>query len=63
MPTRLGDPEPGDPMRVIITDVPGEAISIALYGPDGNAAVARLSAHRALAVAAELIDAVRRRLG
>jgi hypothetical protein len=59
---RQRDPEPGDPVRAIVTDVPGQVIALSLYGADGHAAVARLSAHRALAVAAELIEAARRRL-
>ena len=49
--------------RVIIRDVPGEALALVIYPPDAAApVVAELTAGRALDLAADLITAARRRI-
>jgi hypothetical protein len=56
----LADAEPG--VRVIVTDIPGEPIALALYAEDTRVVGGELSPVRALALAGELLGAALRRL-
>lgn len=59
---RPTDPELGAPVRAVVADEPGQAIMLSLFGEDGTAVCARLSAHRAIVLAGRLIEAASRRL-
>lgn len=53
----------GAKARLVVRDVPGEALALLVYQPDASVpVVVPMMPSRALAVAAQLIDAARRRL-
>ena len=49
--------------RAVVTDPPGEATRVALYGPDGVLAYVELDPASAVGLAADLLEAARVRLG
>jgi hypothetical protein len=56
-------PAAGTTARAVVSDDPSRAITLTAYGADGSAVAIPLTPQRALDVAAQLIDAARRRLG
>ena len=53
-----------EPMaRAVVTDIPDQAIRLAMFSDDGRSVAVPLSPDRALRLAVELIEAATRRLG
>ena len=55
-------PHSGPPLRAVICDEPRRAVELQMYDTRGLVAAAPVSAHRALALASDLIAGARRRL-